>query len=209
MLAVMAKGGCPDPPPPPPPEAITHLLKDVGEGRAGAVEALMPLVYEHLRAIARTRMGQERPGHTLQATALVHEAYLRIVGEQSRQWNGRSHFFHAAAEAMRRLLIEHARSRGSVKRGGTRKRVPLNYLDLAAAQDEEMIVSLDAALDGLDRVDPEAAEVVRLRFFAGLDVEQTAETMGISERTVKRDWAFARAWLHRYLEQGGEAPSGP
>jgi len=179
---------------------VTQVLQDVAAGRAGAAEALMPLVYEHLRAIARKRMTQERPGHTLQSTALVHEAYLRVVGDAGRDWNGRSHFFHAAAEAMRRILIEHARANGRIKRGGDRQRVALSYLDLAAEQDEGQVLALDGAIGELERADAEAAEVVRLRFFAGLSVAQTAETMGLSERTVKRDWAFARAWLHRRLE---------
>jgi RNA polymerase sigma factor (TIGR02999 family) len=182
------------------PEDVTRLLQDAADGRPGAADRLFPLVYSHLRAIAQQRMALERPGHTLEATALVHEAFLRIAGRAPAAWNGRAHFFHAAGEAMRRLLIDHARRRDRVKRGGARQRVPLNVLDLAAEQDEEQIVALDEAMVRLEGVDEESAEVVRLRFYAGLSVEQTAEAMGVSERTVKRDWAFARAWLHQALE---------
>jgi RNA polymerase sigma factor (TIGR02999 family) len=177
----------------------TRLLLELAEGRAGAADELLPMVYTHLRAIAEQRMELERPGHTLQATALVHEAYLRLVGAHDIAWNGRAHFYHIAAEAMRRLLVEHARARGRIKRGGDRQRAPLNILDLAADPDEEQIVALDDAMRRLEQVDGQAAEVVRLRFYAGLSVEQTSDALGISARTVKRDWAFARAWLHQAL----------
>jgi RNA polymerase sigma factor (TIGR02999 family) len=182
-----------------PPGELTRLLRDVADGRPGAADLLLPIVYGHLRAIAEQRMASERPGHTLQATALVHETYLRIMGDQPIAWNGRAHFYHVAADAMRRLLIEHARRRGRVKRGGGRQRVPLNVLDLAAEQDEEQIMALDGAVRRLEEVDPDAGEVVRLRFFAGLSVEQVAEAAGMSARTVKRNWSFARAWLHQAL----------
>jgi RNA polymerase sigma factor (TIGR02999 family) len=178
---------------------LTQLLQAASDGQPGASDELLSLVYEHLHSIAQARMAQERPGHTLQATALVHEVYLRVLGEHKLPWNGRAHFFHVAAEAMRRLLIEHARSRGRVKRGGDRQRVPLSVLELADVQDEEQILALDGAMRRLEDVDPEAAEVVRLRFFAGLSVEQASEALNISARTIKRDWAFARAWLHQAL----------
>ncbi len=151
-------------------------------------------------------MRRERPGHSLQATALVHEAYARIARARPDGWTSLGRFYGAAAEAMRRILIEHARHRGRVKRGGGRPRVPLDVLDLAAEQDEVKILALDSAIRRLEQVDRDAAEVVRLRFFAGLSVEQTAEALGVSARTVKRDWAFARAWLHGTLQgemQGG------
>jgi RNA polymerase sigma factor (TIGR02999 family) len=184
---------------------LTGLLRGVAGGEPGAADRFLPLIYDQLKAIARQRMGAERPGHTLQATALVHEAYLRVIGDQPIAWNGRAHFFHVAAEAMRRLLIEHARARGRVKRGGERTRVPLSVVDLAEEQDEAQIMALDDALRRLEGVDAQAAEVVRLRFYAGLGVEETAAALGCSARTVKRDWAFARAWLHRALgERAGE-----
>jgi RNA polymerase sigma factor (TIGR02999 family) len=150
-------------------------------------------------------MRHERPGHSLQATALVHEAYARIAGNRPDGWTSPGQFYSAAAEAMRRILIDHARGRGRVKRGGGRRCVPLSVLDLAAEQDEEQIMAVDAALRRLEeQVDGDAAKVVQLRFFAGLSVEQTAEALGVSARTVKRDWAFARAWLHQALE--GDMP---
>jgi RNA polymerase sigma factor (TIGR02999 family) len=179
---------------------LTQLLQAASDGQSGASDELLSLVYTHLHSIARARMAQERPGHTLQATALVHEAYLRVLGEHKLAWNGRAHFFHVAAEAMRRLLIEHARRRARTKRGGDRQRVPLNVLDLAAEPDEQQILALDGALGRLEAVDAQAAEVVRLRFFAGLSVEQSAEALNLSARTIKRDWAFARAWLHQALQ---------
>jgi RNA polymerase sigma factor (TIGR02999 family) len=185
-----------------PPGGLTRLLRRAAEGESAAAEQVLPLVYEHLRAIARQRMALERAGHTLQATALVHEVYQRVLGAAEISWADRSHFYHVAAEAMRRLLIEHARKRGRVKRGGgggERLRVPLSVLDLAAEQDEDQILALDGALRRLEGVDPDAAEVVRLRFYAGLTIEQTAEAMGQSPRTTKRDWVFARAWLHQAL----------
>lgn len=161
----------------------------------------MPLVYDQLLAIARRRMSGERHEHTLQATALVHEAYLRLLGDDaaSLAWAGRAHFFHAAAEAMRRILIEHARSRGRVKRGGGRKREPLDVIDLASEDNSDDILALDAAICRLEQQDEQAAKIVRLRFYAGLSVEEAAEALSISPRTVKRDWAVARAWLYEQL----------
>ncbi len=179
-----------DPSNPPPPD---------DPGRRRSSDTLFDQVYAQLRAIAGEHMRRERLGHSLQATALVHEAYVRIAGDRPDGWTSVGQFYSAAAEAMRRILIEHARLRGRVKRGGGRRRVPLSVLDLAAEQDEEQIMALDSAIGRLEKVDRDAAEVVRLRFFAGLSVEQTAEALSVSARTVKRDWAFARAWLHRAL----------
>jgi RNA polymerase sigma factor (TIGR02999 family) len=181
------------------PGQVTRLLRDVTSGRPGAEDDFLDLVYAQLRAIAQQRMMGERPGHTLQATALVHEAYLRVIGPHDIPWDDRVQFFRGAAVAMRRLLVEHARSRGRVKRGGDRRRVVLNVLDLADEQDHDHVLALDGAIERLEKVDSQAAEVVRLRFFAGLSVEQTSQVLGASERTVKRDWAFARAWLHQAL----------
>src|SRR4051812_33640304 len=180
---------------------VTRLLKDVGEGKPHAAEALLPLVYEQLRELARHRMTEERAGHTLQATALVHEAFLRLVGDRPAGWAGRAHIFHAAAEAMRRILIERARARGRVKRGGgaERQRVPLGVVDLATESDPGEILDLDEAICRLDQQSPDVAAVVRLRFYAGLTIEETAEALGTSPQSVKRDWAYARAWLFHQL----------
>jgi RNA polymerase sigma factor (TIGR02999 family) len=180
-------------------DAIPRLTESAGGEVPRASEELFPLVYEQLKQIARQRMAMERKDHTLGATALVHEAYLRIVGDGSVEWPSRLHFFRAAAEAMRRILIEHARARGGLKRGGGRQRVPLNALDLADERQQDQILSLDDAISRLEQISATAAEVVRLRFYAGLSVAETAQAMGVSERTVERDWSCARAWLYREL----------
>ncbi len=179
---------------------VTRILAAIEGGDARAAEKLLPLVYEQLRAIARQRMAQERAGHTLQATALVHEAYLRLVGGQQVPWMNRAHFYLAAAEAMRRILIEHARKRDRLKRGGDRRRVPVSVVDLAAEQDSEEILAVDEAVQRLEESDAQAGKVVRLRFFAGLSVDETARALDLSPRTVAREWAYARAWLHNALK---------
>lgn len=181
---------------------ITRLLEAAGEGDPRAAQKLLPLVYEQLRKAAQKQMAGERPDHTLQATALVHEAYLRLVGSHERTWENRAHFYVAATEAMRRILIEHARKRKRVKRGGDRQRIPLSSAYLAEEACPEDIVSVDSAIRRLEERDSRMASIVRLRFFAGLGVEETAETLGLSDRTVRREWALARAWLHRELGQG-------
>lgn len=173
------------------------------ENRQVAMEQLFPAVYDELRALARAHLRHERPDHTLQPTALVHEAYLRLVGGGPTPWNDRQHFFRAAAEAMRRILIEHARKRGRIKRGGKRVAVELSSVNLAPEQDLDRLLALDDAFRRLEEQDPQAADVVRLRFFAGLSVEETALATGLSERTVKREWAFARAWLYDTLRDSG------
>lgn len=179
---------------------ITRLLAALGaEGHEEARDRLMPLVYDELRGIARSALRQERPDHSLEATELVHEAYLRLMAGAPAPWDGRRHFFYAAGEAMRRLLIEHARKRGRVKRGGQRVRVDLSGVDLASDYDVEQVLALDDVFRRLEKQDPQAANVVRLRFYAGLSVEETAKALDISERTVKREWAFARAWLFEAL----------
>lgn len=183
----------------------TQLMQAAAAGEAGARERLLALIYEQLRAMARRRMGAEKADHTLQATALVHEAYLRLIGSHSASWTSRVEFFHAAAEAMRRILIEHARRRKRIKRGGGRSREPLEMLDLAVEDCAEDVLAVDAAIAQLESHDPRAAQVVRLRFYAGLSVDDTAAALGMSERSVKREWSFARAWLYRQL--GGEAPA--
>ncbi len=175
---------------------FTRLVIEAGKGDPQAAEALLPLVYDQLRAIARQRMRQERPEHTLQATALVHEAYLQLVGRQDLDWSGRGHFFAAAAEAMRLILLQHARDRGRIKRGGNRRRIALNVLELAVDHDSEDILALVEAIRHLEEQDAQLGQIVRLRFYAGLSVEETAAALGLSERTVKRRWRLARVWLY-------------
>src|ERR1043166_3562606 len=181
--------------------SLTQLLRQVGAGDRGAADRLLPLIYEQLRAIAQQRMAGERQFHTLQATALVHEAYLRLMGDRNVSWADRGHFFHAAARAMRRILIEYARQRGRLKRGGECKRLPLERVDLAVEEDPESLLALDAAICRLEEQDARAARLVKLRFFAGLSIEETAEAMGISPRTVKREWTYARAWLYQNMNE--------
>lgn len=187
---------------------VTRLLEEAAEGKGYAAEELLPLVYDQLRKIAQQRMNTERTDHTLQATALVHEAYVRLVGASNVRWANRAHFYVAAAEAMRRILIEHARARGRVKRGGQdgkpAKREPLNVVDLAIDGDPEQIESLNDALVQLEKEDTELAMIVRLRFFAGLSVEDTASAMEMSVATVKRRWAYARARLALAMEEVSE-----
>jgi RNA polymerase sigma factor (TIGR02999 family) len=182
-------------------EPITRLLAEAAGGSSGAAEELLSVVYDTLKVIARHRMAAERADHTLQATALVNECYLRLFGDDVPQFVARSQFFHVAADAMHRILIEHARSRGRVKRGGSGRRVPLNVLDLAAAPESGEILEFDLALAGLAEESPETATVVRLRFFAGLSVQETADAMKVSTRTVNRQWAYARAWLFDAMDE--------
>ena len=182
----------------PPVNEVTRLLAAGGP----ASEKLLPLVYEELRKLAASRMNAERSDHTLQATALVHEAYLRLVGERKQPWANRAHFFAAAAEAMRRILVDHARARQGPRRGGRPRRLPADVVDLATVSDPDEILALDQAVSRLEQLDPDAAKVVRLRFYAGLSVEETADSLGASARTVKREWAFAKAFLLRELEKG-------
>lgn len=183
---------------------ITEILASMrGQSRQAVADRLLPVLYDELRALARAQLRHERPDHTLQPTALVHEAYLRLLGGGQPPWNDRQHFFRAAAEAMRRILIEHARKRSRVKRGGKQIRVELSGVDLAGDQDLDQLLALDDAFRRLEEQDPQAADVVRLRFYAGLSVEETAQAAGLSERTVKREWAFARAWLYDALRDSG------
>ena len=176
---------------------ITSILNTIPRGDSRLSEQLLPLVYEELRKLAAARLAHEKPGQTLQATALVHEAYLRLVdGGGDRSWDSRGHFFAAAAEAMRRILVDHARQRQSRKRGGDRHRVPLEEAaapSLAPALD---LLALDEALSELERNEPEKAELVKLRFFAGLTLPEAANALGISVATAKRHWVYARAWLY-------------
>ena len=180
--------------------AITVVLSRAQEGDPHAAAELLPLVYEELRKLARHKMANEAAGHTLQPTALVHEAWLRLAGEAgSTHFDNRGHFFAAAAESMRRILIDSARRKEADKRGAGLQRVDLNDVDIAAKADDTTLLRMNEALEKLAREDPPSAELVKLRFFAGLTTEQAAAAMGISERTARRYWVFARAWLHDEL----------
>jgi RNA polymerase sigma-70 factor, ECF subfamily len=191
-------------PPSPPPEQVTQLLARWREGDRGALDELMQLVYEELRRMADRYMRDERRGHTLQTSALVNEAYLRLVGHEDIQWQNRAHFFGVAAQAMRRVLVDHARRRGGQKRGGGARKVSLDEAAEAASGQGAEIVALDEALQELARLDPRKARIVELRYFGGLAVEETAEVLGVGHATVTRDWNMARAWLLRELSQGDE-----
>jgi len=182
-------------------------MEQAAKGAPASTADLFPLVYESLKELARKRMSLERCGHTLQATALVHEAYLRLARKRNICWSNRAHFFHAAAEAMRQILIEHARTRGRVKRGGGSKPLPIHLLDLADRCDCEEVLALDEAIQRLEEHTPDIAAVVRFRFFAGLSVAETAESLGMGRRSVDRAWSYARVWLYREL-YGDEAKAG-
>jgi RNA polymerase sigma factor (TIGR02999 family) len=186
---------------------VTRILSAVEKGEAGAAEQLLPLVYDELRKLAAKRLAQEKPGQTLQATALVHEAYLRLVGTADPGWDSRGHFFATAAEAMRRILVDRARDRRRLKRGGSRRRQDLD-LDALTAPDAppDDLLDLDDALDRLGQIDARAAALVKLRLFAGLTLDQAAAALGVSPRTADFDWRFARAWLFEQL--AGPDPAG-
>ncbi len=186
-------------------EDATLLRIAAAAGDQTAAERLLPLVYQQLRAAAQLQMASERAGHTLEPTALVHEGFLKLIGDRDVPWQNRRHFYVAAAEAMRQILLDHARSRGRLKRGGNRRRVPLNMADVAETWDLEETVSLDEALRRLESQDERIAEVVRLRFYAGLSIEHTAEALDISPATVKRRWEFGRTWLYRELGKDADA----
>lgn len=188
-----------------PSNQVTELLVRWREGDRGALESLMPLVYDELRRLAHHYLRQERSDHTLQSTALVHEAYLRLAGQNAPQWQNRAHFFGIAAHIMRQILVEYARGRGAAKRGGNSCRLTLDEaLDLPMPPQVD-VVALDKALTELSEMDEQQGRIVELRFFAGLTIEDTSEVLGISPATVKRDWITARAWLHRAI--AGEAPA--
>jgi RNA polymerase sigma factor (TIGR02999 family) len=181
---------------------VTRILSALEQGDAQVADQLLPLVYDELRKLAADRMAQEKPGQTLQATALVHEAYLRLLGsEQTQHWNSRGHFFAAAAEAMRRILIENARSKARQKRGGDWQRVDFEELDAATSVSPDQLVALDDALAQLAALDPLAGQLVKLRYFAGLALDQAAAALGVSMATAYRHWAYARAWLRTELLQ--------
>lgn len=181
---------------------VTRILTAIEQGDARAADELLPVVYEELRRLAAAKMSQEPPGHTLQATALVHEAYIRLVGSQDQDWSGRTHFFAAAAEAMRRILIDNARRKLRLKRGGGRQKIGLTDAEPAIEGPSDDLIALDEALDRLAEMDKTKADLVKLRYFAGLTLEQTAGVLNLPERTAKRYWAHARAWLHREVTEG-------
>jgi len=188
------------------PGEVTRLLREAAEDRLASDE-LLPLVYDELRALARARIAHERPGQTLQATALVHEAWLRVAGEDEAGWNGKGHFFGAAARAMRRILVEQARRKGRIKHGGGHERVELEDAEPPLAGGEAVeepdgldVLAVEEALARLEQQDPRKGRLVELRYFAGLTVEETAAVLGVSVGTVERDWRFVRAWLQTELD---------
>jgi RNA polymerase sigma factor (TIGR02999 family) len=180
---------------------VTRILSQIEQGDGQAAEQLLPLVYEELRKLAAQRMAQEKPGQTLQATALVHEAYIRLVDvEKAQHWDSRGHFFSAAAEAMRRILVNRAREKGRLKHGGDRNRLDFDGLEIAVNDPGREVLVLDDVLERLAAEDPESAHLLELRFFAGLTMEQAASALGMSRRTAFRCWTFARAWLYQQMD---------
>ncbi|MGA9471960.1 MAG: sigma-70 family RNA polymerase sigma factor [Terriglobales bacterium] len=187
---------------------VTALLADLSKGKPEAADQLIPVVYGELRRLASSYMRREREGHTLQATALVHEAYMKLVEQRSVNWQSRTHFFGIAAQIMRRLLVDHARGHLRDKRGGGQHLVPLDDALVFSPEQSSQLVELDGALDRLAALDPRQARIVELRFFAGLTVEEAAEVLGVSPKTVKRDWSVAKAWLHGELKAAYDAGAG-
>ncbi|MBA2435983.1 MAG: sigma-70 family RNA polymerase sigma factor [Chthoniobacterales bacterium] len=185
-------------------QAVTQVLIDWSKGDRGAAERLMPLIYDELRQIARGYLRRERADHTLQATGLVHEAYLRLVDQTTTTWQNRAHFFGVAAGVMRRVLVDHARRHRTDKRGGKWEKLEFDEALAAGLPRSLDLVSLDEALQELARVDPRQSQVVELRFFGGLTTEETSEVLGVSPRTIKREWRRARAWLYREIRRGEE-----
>jgi RNA polymerase sigma factor (TIGR02999 family) len=178
---------------------LTRILEAAKQGDPTAADQLLPLVYEELRRLAAHRMAREAPGHTLQPTALVHEAWLRLVGDENKKWDGRAHFFAAAAEAMRRILIDRARHKSAVRHGGDQQRVDIQEVDLTSTTDGDQLLAVSDALDKLAVEHKVEAELVKLRYFVGLTNEEAAEVLGISPRTAKYYWTHARAWLFREI----------
>ena len=177
------------------------MLADIQRGGGHRAEDLLPLVYEELRALARSRMANEMPGQTLQATSLVHEAFLRLVGDADPGWNGRGHFFGAAARAMRRILVEHARRKRRLKHGGGRQRLEIDEVELVAPEPDADVLAVEEAVQRLEASDPRKGEIVNLRYFAGLSNEETARALELSVGTIEREWRFIKAWLREELEE--------
>ncbi|HEY6802218.1 MAG TPA: sigma-70 family RNA polymerase sigma factor [Pyrinomonadaceae bacterium] len=183
------------------PEGVTQLLVDWSKGDQAALERLMPLVYSELRRLATNYLRRERQGHTLQPTALVNEAYLKLVDQRNAKWQNRAQFFGISAQLMRRILVDHARQHQAAKRGGTeQKRISITSAEGLAKQSDVDLLALNEALDDLTKLDPQQGRIVELKFFGGLSIEETAEVLGIGHATVERDWKMARAWLRRQLE---------
>ena len=191
-----------------PPE-LTQLLADWGNGDRSALDKLFPLVHSELRRIAQRQMSQERPGHTLQATALVNEAYLKLAGQQGFDWQNRAHFFAVCAQMMRHILIDHARAHARDKRGGGAVKVSLNDALVVAEDQAAHFIALDEALRALERLDPQKSKIVELRYFGGLSIEEAAEVLNVSPRTVRREWQRAKAWLYRMMTEGIEDETRP
>lgn len=190
------------------PHEVTQLLADWGQGDRSAFDRLFPLVHDELRHIARRQMSHERAGHTLQATALVNEAYLKLAGHEGFEWRNRAHFYAVCAQVMRHTLIDHARAHARDKRGGDTIRVSLEDVDIAAEQADEY-VALDEALRSLETFDPQKGRIVELRYFGGLNIDETAEVLNISPRTVRREWRRAKAWLYRMITEGAADETRP
>ena len=186
---------------------VTHILNAIQQGDAQATDELLPLVYEELRLLAAQKLSHEAPGQTLQATALVHEAYLRLAGDEDRSWENRGHFFAAAAEAMRRILVENARRKGSLRRGGHCRRTDLPAAEPAAEGAPEDLLALDEALQKLAQRDKAKADLVKLRYFAGLTLDEAAQALGIARSTASEHWAYARAWLRVEMAKGDDQPA--
>jgi RNA polymerase sigma-70 factor, ECF subfamily len=186
----------------PSPQEVTRLLVAWSDGDEEALAALMPLVYEELRRLAHRHLGRERAGHTLQTTALVHEAYLRLVDQKETRWRNRAHFIAVASQMMRRILVDYARARGYAKRGGGARRVSLDEAMVVSDERADDVVALDEALSALAQFDERKSRMVELRFFGGLSIEETAEVLGVSPGTVMRDWTLAKAWLQREINRG-------
>ena len=188
---------------------VTRILESLERGDAKAAEELLPIVYEELRKLAAYKMSLQPPGQTLQATALVHEAYLRLLGNEEKRWENRRHFFSAAAEAMRHILIDRARRRLRVRHGEKAENVPLDEIEIAAPARDEIVLQLDEALEKLAQTSPEQAEIVKLRFFAGFTEPEIAEILNLSERSVQRQWSYAKAWLFERIETEKDGSDRP
>jgi len=185
---------------------VTRILAEIDQGDRVAAERLLPLVYDELRRLAKQKLSREQPGQTLQPTALVHEAYLRLVGSEDLQWDSRGHFFAAAAEAMRRILIENARRKKRLKHGGGARATDLEAVELAIERPSVDLIAMDEALAKFSAVDKAKADFVKLRYFAGLTIEEAADVIGISRTTAHRYWTYARAWLHNEISKGDDSP---
>ena len=182
---------------------VTRLLLEWGDGNQQALEALVPLIYKELRNLAHNFLYRERPGHTLQTTALVHEAYLKLIDQNDARWQNRAHFFAIAAQAMRRILIDSARKHAAAKRGGPQEELSLDEVADIALEPDSNLLKLDEALNELAKIDPRQSRIVELRYFGGLTIEETAEVISVSPATVKREWMMARAWLHQEITERG------